>query len=97
MLAFTSIAAGCASSLLVFGALNAQPLQTILVPAGGILGIMQPDIDHPQSAFVNVPCRFRYRLQGNAVVAIFTPLGLQCRYFCSNGYWESNDGNASQD
>ncbi|RFC35471.1 MAG: hypothetical protein DID90_2727554374 [Candidatus Nitrotoga sp. LAW] len=86
MLAFTRIAAGCASSLLVSGAFNAQPLLTILVLGGGILGSMQPDIDHPQSAFVNVPCRFRYRLQGNAVAAIFTSLGLQCRDFCSNGY-----------
>ncbi|MBK8570536.1 MAG: metal-dependent hydrolase [Nitrosomonadales bacterium] len=51
MLAFTHIAAGCASSLLVSGVLNAQPLQTILVSGGGILGSMQPDIDHPQSAF----------------------------------------------
>ena len=51
MLAFTHIAAGCASSLLVSGALNAQPSQTILVLGGGILGSMMPDIDHPQSAF----------------------------------------------
>ncbi|CAH1905010.1 hypothetical protein NTGHW29_430007 [Candidatus Nitrotoga sp. HW29] len=84
-LAFTRIAAGCVSSLQISGELNAQPLQTILVPGGGILGSMLPDIDHPQSAFVNVSYRFRYRLQGNAV-AVFTSLGLQCRYFCSNGY-----------
>ena len=51
MLAFTHIAAGCASSLLVSGALNAQPSQAILVLGGGILGSMMPDIDHPQSAF----------------------------------------------
>lgn len=57
MLVFTRIAAGL--SLLVSGVLNAQPLQTILVLGGGILGSMLPDIDHPQSAFVNVSCRFR--------------------------------------
>jgi inner membrane protein len=51
MLAFTHIAAGCASSLLVSGALNAQLSQTILVLGGGILGSMMPDIDYPQSAF----------------------------------------------
>jgi inner membrane protein len=51
MLVFTHITADYASSLLVSCALNAQPLQTIRVPSGGILGSMLPEIDHPKSAF----------------------------------------------
>ncbi len=51
MLAFTHIAAGCASSLLAADALHAQPAQTVLILGGGILGSMLPDIDHPKSAF----------------------------------------------
>lgn len=51
MLAFTHIAAGCASSLLVSGALNAPSSQMILMLGGGILGSMMLDIDHSQSAF----------------------------------------------
>ena len=97
MLVLTHIAAGCASSILASGVLNAQPLQTILVLGGGIIGSMLSEIDHPQSVFENMSCRFRYRLQGNAVVAMFTSPGLQYCYFCSKCYWESDDGNASQD
>src|SRR5487761_2168995 len=38
MLAFTHVAAGCASSLLVAEYLHAGPVQTILIVAGGIIG-----------------------------------------------------------
>jgi inner membrane protein len=51
MLAFTHIAAGCMSSLLISDVLHAQPAQTILILGGGILGSMLPDIDHPKSVF----------------------------------------------
>lgn len=51
MLAFTHVAAGCASSLLVAHYLHAGPVQTALMMAGGILGSHLPDIDHPKSAF----------------------------------------------
>lgn len=51
VLAFTHVAAGCASSLLVAEYLHAGPVQTILIVAGGILGSHLPDIDHPKSAF----------------------------------------------
>ena len=51
MLAFTHVAAGCASSLLIAEYLHATPVQTVLIMAGGIIGSHLPDIDHPKSAF----------------------------------------------
>jgi inner membrane protein len=51
MLAFTHVAAGCASSLLVAEYMHATPVQTLLIMAGGIIGSHLPDIDHPKSAF----------------------------------------------
>ncbi|MCX7196094.1 MAG: metal-dependent hydrolase [Proteobacteria bacterium] len=73
MLTFTRIAAGCASSLLVSGAFNAQPLQTILVYGGGILGSMLPEIDHPKSAF------------GKRVLPLSIPIAGKCR--CCHVYF----------
>lgn len=51
MLAFTHVAAGCTTSLLVAEYLHAGPVQTLLILAGGIIGSHLPDIDHPNSAF----------------------------------------------
>lgn len=51
MMAFTHIAAGSASSLLVADWLDIQAHQAVLMIAGGVLGSMLPDIDHPSSAF----------------------------------------------
>lgn len=51
MMAFTHIAAGSASALLAADWLDAPAPQTVLMLAGGVLGGMLPDIDHPGSAF----------------------------------------------
>lgn len=51
MLATTHIAFGTASSLLTAAWLDASAPQTVLMVAGGVLGSMLPDIDHPGSAF----------------------------------------------
>ncbi len=51
MLATTHIAFGTASSLLTAAWLDASAPQTVLMVAGGVLGSMLPDIDHPKSAF----------------------------------------------
>ena len=50
MMAFTHIAAGGATALSLSDFIHAQAYQTILLLAGGILGGMLPDIDHPASA-----------------------------------------------
>lgn len=51
MMAFTHIAAGSAFALLAAEWLNAPAPQAVLMLAGGVLGSMLPDIDHPGSAF----------------------------------------------
>lgn len=51
MMAFTHIAAGGASALVLSDLLHAQATQAVLLLAGGVLGGMLPDIDHPASAF----------------------------------------------
>lgn len=51
MMAFTHIAAGGASALVMSDLLHAQAAQAVLLLAGGVLGGMLPDIDHPASAF----------------------------------------------
>jgi inner membrane protein len=51
MMAFTHIAFGAASALLAAEWLNVPAPQTVLMLAGGVLGSMLPDIDHPGSAF----------------------------------------------
>ncbi|WP_303785304.1 metal-dependent hydrolase [Azovibrio restrictus] len=51
MMAFTHIAAGGASALVLSDLLHAQAAQAVLLLAGGVLGGMLPDIDHPASAF----------------------------------------------
>jgi inner membrane protein len=51
MMAFTHIAFGAATSLLTAKWINAPAPQTVLMLAGGVLGSMLPDIDHPSSAF----------------------------------------------
>ncbi|MDR9065313.1 metal-dependent hydrolase [Burkholderia multivorans] len=51
MMAFTHIAFGAASALLAAEWLNVPAPQTVLMLAGGVLGSMLPDIDHPSSAF----------------------------------------------
>lgn len=51
MMAFTHIAAGSASALLAADWLGAPRPQEVLMLAGGVLGSMLPDIDHPSSAF----------------------------------------------
>lgn len=51
MMAFTHIAAGGAAALALSNFLDAQAEQTVLFLAGGVLGGMLPDIDHPASAF----------------------------------------------
>lgn len=51
MMAFTHIAFGAASALLAADWLGAPGPQEVLMLAGGVLGSMLPDIDHPSSAF----------------------------------------------
>jgi inner membrane protein len=51
MMAFTHIAFGATTSLLAAKWINAPAPQTVLMLAGGVLGSMLPDIDHPSSAF----------------------------------------------
>ncbi|MBU9211643.1 metal-dependent hydrolase [Burkholderia multivorans] len=51
MMAFTHIAFGAASALLAAEWLDAPAPQAVLMLAGGVLGSMLPDIDHPGSAF----------------------------------------------
>lgn len=50
MMAFTHIAAGGASALVLSDLFHAQAAQAVLLLAGGVLGGMLPDIDHPASA-----------------------------------------------
>jgi len=64
MMAFTHIAAGSAAALLAADWLGASRPQTILLLAGGILGNLLPDIDHPTSSF------------GRRVLPISLPLSL---------------------
>jgi inner membrane protein len=50
MMAFTHIAAGAVSALTLSNFLHAPAAQTTLFLAGGVLGSLLPDIDHPASA-----------------------------------------------
>lgn len=50
MMAITHAAAGAASSLLTAQYLHADPTQSLLIMAGGVVGSYLPDIDHPKSA-----------------------------------------------
>lgn len=49
--AFTHIAAGIAAALVVSDFAHATPSHAVFVLAGGVLGSLLPDIDHPKSAF----------------------------------------------
>lgn len=49
--AFTHIAAGAGSALIAAEIMHAQFNAAVFLLAGGILGSMLPDIDHPKSAF----------------------------------------------
>ena len=64
MMAFTHIAAGSASALLAANWLGASRPQVVLLLAGGVLGSLLPDIDHPASSF------------GRRVLPISIPLSL---------------------
>jgi inner membrane protein len=50
MMAFTHIAAGAVSALTLSNFLHTPATQTTLFLAGGVLGSLLPDIDHPASA-----------------------------------------------
>lgn len=49
--AFTHIAAGVAAALIASDFAHATPNHVVFLVAGGIVGSMLPDIDHPKSAF----------------------------------------------
>jgi inner membrane protein len=51
MMAFTHVAAGGASALVLSDLLHAPAAQAVLLLAGGVFGGLLPDIDHPASAF----------------------------------------------
>lgn len=51
MRAFTHIAAGALSAVLLSKGLHATQVSFVMLVAGGVLGSMLPDIDHPESAF----------------------------------------------
>jgi inner membrane protein len=50
MMAFTHVAAGAASALALSNLLHAPATQTTMFLAGGVLGGLLPDIDHPASS-----------------------------------------------
>ena len=50
MMAFTHVAAGAASALALSNLLHAPATQMTMFLAGGVLGGLLPDIDHPASA-----------------------------------------------
>jgi len=50
-MAFTHIAAGCASAVMASEFLHVQKEQAVIILAGAVFGSMLPDIDHPKSAF----------------------------------------------
>lgn len=71
MMAFTHIAAGCLAAYGAAQVLHAQEAQSVLLVAGGIVGSMLPDIDHPASAFGR-----RMRPVSDLISAIFGHRGI---------------------
>lgn len=71
MMALTHIAAGGASALLLSHCLHAPASQSVLFLAGGVLGGLLPDIDHPASAFGR-----RVLPVSTAIAAIFGHRGI---------------------